>query len=691
MSALRPVDLGRFFAPRVVAVVGASDTPGKPNTAIWQRLRMWGAARGAAVHPVNPGRDEVDGLRCYPSLLDVPDDIDVAVLLVGEPLPALADAVEKKAAFAVVFAAGFAELGTDGAALQDRLVETLAGSETRLLGPNTNLNAFETFRDDLTGPSIALISQSGHQGRPVFQAQEIGIRVSHWAPTGNEADLEFADFAAWFADQDEIGVVAAYIEGFKSGETFTLAADACARAGTPLVVVKVGRTDEGRSMASSHTGKLTGADDVVSAAMRQYGVTRVRGLDELVDTAQLLARAAAPTTDGVCVVAISGGTGAHMADLCAEAGLRLPTLTAATQEQLHEWIPSYLRVSNPVDNGGHPVGDERGRKILDTLLADPSVGVLVCPITGAFPPMSDRLAQDLVDAAAASDKPVCVVWGSPVGLEPAYRDILLSSSKVAVFRTFGNCVTAVRAYLDWHAFRSQYVSPFGIPVDPSAAAPGCRERLLRGPLSEWDAKQLVSAYGVRVPREELVTSAVGAAVAADAIGYPVVLKACGPTLQHKSERGLVRLGLADGEAVRSAYEALMAAAPEAEGVLVGEMVTGGVETIVGLSRDDLFGPVVAVGLGGVFVEVFQDVTFRVPPFGRQEAERLVSELRALPLLRGARGRPPADVAALVDAVMSVQQIALDLGDDLAELDLNPLVVLPEGQGAVALDALVIPR
>ncbi len=684
--ALEPVDLARFFSPKVVAVVGASDTPGKPNTGIWNRLRDWGAARGATVHPVNPGRETVDGLTCYPSLLEVPDDIDVAVLLVGEPLPALEQAVERKAGFAVIFAAGFAELGADGAAAQDRLAAVLDGSETRLIGPNTNLNAFETFRDDLAGPAIALISQSGHQGRPVFQAQEIGIRVSHWAPTGNEADLEFADFAAWFAAQPEIGVVAAYIEGFKNGRTLLLAADAAAAHGVPIVTVKVGRTDEGRSMASSHTGKLTGSDAVVSAALRQAGVTRVSGLDELVDTAQLLARSGPPTADGVCIYAISGGTGAHMADLCAEAGLRIPTLSSATQETLYEWIPRYLRVSNPVDNGGHPVGDERGRKILDVLMADPDVGVLIAPITGAFPPMSDRLAQDLVDVAETTGKPVCVIWGSPVGLEPAYRDILLSSSKVSVFRTFGNCVTAVRSYLDYHEWRARYRSPFtAAPREASPAATTAREVLSRGPLSEYDAKQLVAAYGIAVPREELVSSAEAAVRAAERIGYPVVLKSCSPDLLHKSELGLVKLGLGTAAQVRSAYRELVAAAPRAD-VLVGAMVTGGVETIVGLSRDDLFGPVVVVGLGGVFVEVLKDVAFRVPPFGDDEARRMVHELRGLPLLQGARGKPKADIDALVDVVMKVQALGMDLAAEVSELDLNPVVVLPKG--AVALDALI---
>src|SRR5439155_24519164 len=272
-------------------------------------------------------------------------------------------------------------------------------------------------------------------------------------------DLEFADFCAYFADQPEVGAIACYVEGFKDGRTLMLAADRAAQQEVPIVAIKVGRTDEGRSMAKAHTGHLTGSDAVTSAVFRQFGVTRVDGLDELLDVAAALARAAPPHGDGVCVYSISGGTGAHMADTAAAAGLRVPELEKSTQAQLHEWIPPYLRVSNPVDNGGAPSADWRGRKILDAIVADPNVAMLMCPITGALPSMSNRLAQDLVDVARTTDKPVFVVWGSPVGDEHAYREILLKSD-VRVFRSFINAVTAASAYFDYHAFLASYRWPF---------------------------------------------------------------------------------------------------------------------------------------------------------------------------------------------------------------------------------------
>ncbi|WP_420034947.1 acetate--CoA ligase family protein [Streptomyces sp. cg28] len=691
------VDLDRFFRPESVAVVGASDAEGRPNTGITRQLMAWAERVGARLYPVHPTRATVFGLPCSASVADLPEQVDLAVLLIADPLPVIEQLADTKVKFAVAFASGFAETGEEGAAAQARLAAAVERSGLRLLGPNTNLNAFEEFRDDLEGPAIALITQSGHQGRPVFTLQELGIRLSHWAPTGNEADLETSDFISYFARRPEVGAIACYVEGLKDGRSFLLAADRAAREGVPVVAVKVGRTETGARTAASHTGKLTGADTVVDAAMRQFGVIRVDGLDELQDTAALLARARPPKADGVVVYSISGGTGAHFSDLATAAGLTLPALSGAKQAELHQWIPEYLNVANPVDNGGHPVGDWRGPKIIDAILDDPSVGVLICPITGPFPPMSDKLAQDLVDAAERTDKLICVVWGSPVGTEPAYRETLLGSSRVATFRTFGNCIGAVRAYLDHHRFTARYRSPFeDAPRGPSPSFRKAQNLMRPGhQLSEHAAKQLLRAYGIRVPREQLVTSAAAAVRAASQVGYPVVMKASAPQLAHKSELGLVKVGLTSASQVRDAYRDLTDIARyeniDLDGVLVCQMVERGVEMVVGVTHDELFGPTVTVGLGGVLVEVLRDTAVRVPPFGEDQARALLDELRGRALLDGVRGAPPADIDALVEVVLRVQRMALELGSDLAELDINPLMVLPRGQGAVALDALAVCR
>jgi len=702
---LRDVDLDRFLHPRTVAVIGASDASRKPNAAMTRKLKSWADGHGATFYPVHPEYDTVAGERCYPTIFGVPGDIDLAVILTGRAVESFEEVLQRKAAFAVIFAAGFSEIGGEGAELEASLSALVQSGDTRVLGPNTNLNAFEDFRADLEGPSIALITQSGHQGRPVFQGQELGIRLSHWAPTGNEVDLELADFVRHFADQPEVGVIAAYVEGFKDGRTLMLAADHAARLRKPIVAVKVGRSDEGRSMAHAHTGHLTGSDAVTSAVFRQFGITRADGLDDLLETAAAFARTKPPAGTGVCVYAISGGTGAHMADMLAAAGLRLPPLSAETQRVLYDGlIPSYLRVSNPVDCGGPPVADARGRKILDTILADPDVDALVVPITGAVEMFSEPFTRDLVEVARTTDKPVFVVWGAPAGTDDTYYLRLLDGG-LPVFRSFGNCVKAVTAYLDYWAFTARYRSPFDdAPAEPLPAAATARRLLGQagsgGALSEHVSKELVEAYGIARTRDTLCASADDAVEAAEAIGFPVVMKVSAPALSHKSDLGLVRVGVTSAAEVRATYGELMGTARgtggedvSPDGVLVCETVSDGVETVVGVSEDELFGPVVMVGLGGILVEVLGDVAFGVPPFGRDEADRMVRELKGFPLLDGARGAPPADVDALVDVIMKVQRLALDLADPsdvgLAELDLNPLVVRPKGQGAVALDALAV--
>jgi acyl-CoA synthetase (NDP forming) len=685
---LRDVPLDRFFHPRVVAMIGASATKGSATRLLWRTVKKKVEAEGGTVHPVNPRYDEMDGVKCYPSILDVPGDIDLAVIASGDPVTMLEQVVTRRPTFVMIFAAGFAEAGGEGERKQERIRQLVADYGVFLLGPNTTLNSFLPFRDDLPGKRLALISHSGHQGRHLWQGQELGIPMSHWAPTGNEVDLEFADFVKYFAEQPEIGAIAGYIEGFKDGATVLLAADHAMRRGVPIVLVKVGRTAHGESTSMSHTAHLAGTDAVASAVFSQYGITRVDSMDELLHTSALLARAQPPRAEGVCIYSISGGTLAHLTDLVAAAGLSVPQLTQETQAALREWIPGYLRVDNPVDSGGGPSADWRGRKILETLVADPNIGVVVVPFVANAYHLSDAIARDVIDVAATSDKPICVIWGSPTGTEPVYQDVLVRS-QVPVFRTFQQCLTALKGYFGYHAARRRYVSPFDAAARqpaPVATVPG-----RAGALSEAESKALLAAYGVTVSRDLVATSPAEAGAAAGEIGYPVVLKVLSADIGHKSDLGLVRIGLSSPEEVSSAFGQLVARAaalaPSAvvDGVLVSELVSG-VETVVGLTHDEVFGPAVMFGLGGVFVEVLRDVSFRVPPFGPAEARSMIEEVKGYRVLRGVRGAPAADLDAVVAAIMGMQRLALDLGDRVREVDVNPLVA--RADSAVAVDALV---
>jgi len=690
MARTPETDLSLFFHPRTIAVIGATDDKRKPGYALLKKVKARADRDGATVYGVNPRLTDIDGIACFPTLAEVPGEIDVAVIMIGDAEAGLRDVVAKGARFAVIFTAGFREVGEAGAKREEELAAIARDGGVRLFGPNTNVNAFEMF-PETDGKKLALVTQSGHQGRPIAQGVELGIGVKYWAPTGNEADLEFADFVEYFVDIDDVSVVAAYIEGFKSIDRLRGAAEKAARAGKPIVLVKIGRTEAGQRMAMAHTGHLTGSDDVTNAFFRQYGIVRVDDLDELLETAALFTRLKRPGGEGLCVYAISGGTGAHMADLCAWGGLTLPTLTEESQQKLREAIPDYLTVSNPVDNGAQVV--RKGglnKQCIDICLDDPNVDILVCPITGILPSMSQVVAGDIVDAYKEAKKPVIVIWGSPVTDEEGYR--ILVEGGVPMFRSFRSFVVGLRRYLDYWRFLERFEArPRSEPRIPSGF-----ETMLAGSgaLSEYDSASLAAQYGVPFPMSALCETEEQAVEAAARLGDTVVMKACGSGVLHKTDAGLVRVGVPSDQ-VAATFRALdeggRAHGGDAgyDGVLVQALAPDGEEVIVGFSDDPQFGPVVLFGLGGVFVEVLKDVALRVAPLTRADAEEMVREVKGFPLLDGARGRPKADVDALVDLILNVSRMADETRGRIAEFDLNPIRVRPAGQGVVALDALVV--
>lgn len=686
-------DLTRFFHPRTIAVVGATDNPRHGNSFLFKKVLQRAHADGSRVWAVNPrpGLREIEGAPCVARIADVPAEIDLAVLMLNKELlaGALRETAAKGARYAIVFTAGYRETGPEGAAAEEELLAIARAGGVRLFGPNTNVNCLEVF-PDLPGPKLALITQSGHQGRPIAQGVELGIGIRRWVPTGNEADLEAADFIHHFVDDPETAVIACYIEGFRNAGRLREAAERAAEAGKPIVVVKVGRTRAGERMAASHTGHLTGSDAVHDAFFRQHGIVRVDDLDELLDTAALFTRLPRPEGDGVCVYAISGGTGAHMADLCEWGGLRLPPLAPETQRRLHELgIAEFLTVANPVDNGAQPVRTPgANRALIEACLDDPAVDVLVCPITGVLPSMSRIVAADIVDAYRSAKKPVVVIWGSPVTDDEGYR--ILVEGRVPMFRSFRACVAGLRRYLDYWRFQERFEPR---PV-PAPAIPQSLASLLAGsgPLSEREAALLCGHYGIPFPDSALATTPEEARAAAERLGGPVVLKACGRAILHKSEAGLVRVGVAPHEVIAAFGDldarARAAAGEGYEGVLVQALAPEGTEVIAGVTVDPQFGPVILFGIGGVFVEVLRDVALRVAPLRRRDAEEMIREVRGFPLLDGARGRPKADLEALADLLLALSRLATDCRERLAELDLNPVRVLGAGEGVLALDALL---
>lgn len=683
----------RLLHPEGVAIVGGIDRTATEAATRARYDPLYGVGNW---HLVSPRGGAIGALRVHETLDAVPGRLDLAILTT--PPEACPEVVERCGArgirHVVVFSSGFREVGGRGVEIEEELAAAGRRAGVRILGPNTNTNAFEP-QPVIPGyryGKIGVVTQSGHNGRPIVQGSEIGIGFSRQVPCGNEVDLDVCDFIHYYAHDPDTAVVAGYIEGFRSIDKLRIALQACNDAGKPVVLLKIGSTDAGATMAQSHTGHLTGADAVVDGLFEQYGVVRVRDLDELLETAALLAKLPPGTGSNVALYSISGGSGTLMAEQAQLAGLPIPELSAATRAKLHEHLPAYLTVRNPVDNGGTFImraGPEARREVLTAILDDPAVDVLVVGITGAMGLTGDPLCEDLRDMAAEGlAKPVVTTWNSPKVDERGY-DLLLES-QLPMFRSFRNCFTALRRVGDRRdrVARLRPRPPLGIPSAAVEGLPGGG-----GVLDAERSRELLASFGVPVTVERVTTDADEAVAAATAIGFPVALKIASADIPHKSDEGLVRLGLADADGVRRAYDELRAlvagARPDArvDGVLVQAMVDGGQEMIVGISRDPALGPALLVGLGGIYAEVFADTAVRPLPVDEQDVREMVGALACFPLLDGARGRPKLAVDALVATALAVARLAEVLGDRLDELDVNPVVLTEDA--AVAVDSLVV--
>ncbi len=688
-------DLEEFFHPKAVALVGSVNRNADPERLRRSYEQRW----GDRWYLVNAKGGRVGDITIYEHVTDIPAEITLAVVNVGTKYVAktVEECGKHGVPYVLIFTAGFSEVGEAGAALEREVGDMARRYGIRVFGPNTNTNAFEVLPEPpkQRGGRIGLVTQSGHQGRPLVQGTEFGVAFSRWVPTGNELDLEAADFIEYFAYDDDTDVIAVYFEGFADPVRLRRALEAANAQHKPVVALKMGSTEAGTRMASSHTGHLAGSDAVVEGLFRQYGVVRVRDLDELLETAALFAKLEAGTGSRCALYSISGGSGTLMAEVAEASGVEVPILSAATRKGLRELIPDYLTVSNPVDNGAQflvsaPIEDRR--RVFDLLAADPSVDVIVVGLTGALGRLTDRFAEDIVAFADAMPKPIVITWNSFKTDEKGFSTLV--NAGMPMFRSFRNCFAALRAWGDYGrasaTFRPRKALPTRLPAAAKAALDGAPES---GACGSETSRQLLEAFAVPLAGEGVAHSAAEAGRIAASIGFPVVMKVSSPDIAHKSDAGLVRLGVRSVADAQAAYGELLAKAAKAdrkariEGIQIQEQVEGGTEMIVGMSRDAIFGPAVLVGTGGVFAEVLRDVAVRPLPIDRRDAQDMVRSLRGVALLDGARGRPKGDIKALVDVVLAVAKLATACGERLTELDLNPVVV--GTRGAVAVDSLVV--
>ena len=690
--------------PRSVAVVGATPRLQYGGRFLAAMLRSKDRVR---VYPVNPRYTELSGVTCYPTIDALPEAPDlVGVIVPHDQVMGVLEASHRKGAgSAIVISAGFAERGTaEGRQLQERLSAFATETGLRVSGPNCL--GVANIKDDIwpmasglnaatasVAGAIGLVCQSGATAFGPLQtrAADAGIGYSYIISTGNEADLEFADYVRYLLDDAETRVIAGFIEGLRTAEKFVEVAKLAADAGKPLVLIKIGRSESGARAAGSHTGALTGSDARFDAMCAQYGVTRVQDYDELLEVAQLLAQSKKPVQPGIAVVSHSGGVSSLTADMLGAAGLELPPLTDKTRADLNGIIQDFGWAANPADLTGFLMREDFP-KIVESMIDQPAVGTLVVASAG-----SEARAEEAIDLRERSSKNLVYMWTGARGDQSALPR--LKSAAMPIFYTPAGLARGLRSLLQYHTWRearqrSGFASAPAMTADQRAMKAWLAEHDGRV-LSEYASKRVLEAWGVRATREVRAASAELAIEAAEAIGYPVVLKADSADILHKTEAGVVRLGLSDAAQVRMAFDDVMARArafdggAHVDGVLVQEMITNGVEVIVGVDRDAQLGPMLLLGIGGVLVEVYQDVSLRRCPIHMDEAREMIGSLKGARLLHGYRGRLAADVDALSRTLVAVSHLAVQLEDELAELDINPLLVLPEGEGVVAADALIV--
>jgi acetyltransferase len=525
------------------------------------------------------------------------------------------------------------------------------------------------------------------------RAVENGIGFSYIISTGNEADLDFTDFARYLLDDPDTRVIAGFVEGFKRADKFLEVAKLAAERGKPIVLIKIGRSELGARAARSHTAALTGADARYDAIFAQYGVIRVQDYDELIEVAHLLAHTPKPGVSGVAVVSHSGGISSLTADMCGQAGLDLPQLGEEARDGINGILKGFGWAANPADVT-NLANSESFPQIMEHMINDPRMGTLVVASAGA-----DTQAEQVISQRDRTDKGVVFLW---TGSRDATAGLpQLKHARIPIFYTPDKLARGLQSRLAYHTWRERRLAD-GFATAPSRTAPQDEAiaqalGLGRPTLSESESKRLLTAWGVASARERLAMSVEAAIEAAEQLGYPVALKLDSPEIPHKTEAGVVRLNLSNAAQVQAAYAEIFANAkayaPQARiiGVSVQEMVGDGVEVIVGVSCDPQLGPMLLFGSGGVMVEVYDDVALRRCPIMRSEAQAMIAEVKGARLLQGFRGRPAADLKALEDILVRVSHLAMHLEGHLAELDINPLMVLPSGQGLKAVDALVLLR
>jgi len=699
--------IAALLQPKSIAIAGVSSDPGKLGSLPLTFLQKHGYP--GAIYPLHPTSAEIGGLRCYKTPAEISGDIDLLVIAVAASriIGLIDDCRPGQVKSALILSSGFAEIGPEGVKLQDELRAKAFAKGIRFVGPNSvgvanmrdkvipSISQVFDQADLATGP-VGFVSQSGAVGTAITalaHAEQIGI--GYFLSTGNEGDLEFSDFCDYFAADPAVRIIAGYVESIRDGDKFRAATLNAAKAGKPVVLIKVGVSDAGGRAVQSHTGSLAGSEEVYRAAFDQLGIVRVYSIEELIDVLKVSAAFAAPsralrTGRRVAVLSHSGGAGVLMADTCVSVGLDVAPPSTALTDALKKRLPAYASFQNPVDMTANVIFDPElmAGTLRDVIESGEYDAVMLCVnlIWRQGAALAEALAK-LAQVSADTGVMVAVAWiaGKPEPLA------FLNRSGVPVFSDPVRCVKAIAARLGWQAKRDVVVADGADAGGSRDGAMAVTDRAAPGSdLTRFVAQEaLLRNYAIAMAPCALVTDAGEAQRAASKLGYPVAAKLVAKNLAHKSEIGGVILDI-DSDASLAAAVARLDAVPveDREGVLIQKMIGGPLEVFVGMKRDDVFGPVIVVGLGGIYVEIIRETVMRLAPFDATQAERLIRGSKFFPLLDGARGRPKLDLAALAQIVSAVSRLATENASILS-LDLNPVIV--GESGALVVDFKLTPK
>lgn len=701
-------DFSALLNPRGIAVVGASQELHRIGGQPVRNLSDLGYQ--GKIYPVNPKYQEIKGLQCYPDIAAVPQPCDLAVIVVGAKfIPGIIEKCGKAGIrFAVILSSGFGETGEEGAGLQAELSTAIAASGVRVVGPNCvgimNLKSRmycgmgTGFQDpNLKAGPVAMVTQSGGVGFSVVTlAERMGVGFNYVVSSGNEVDITTPDLIEYFLEQDDIELIAAYMEGVNDGRRLLEVGQRALELGKPIVVWKSGNTKAGRQAAASHTANLTAGYELYRAAFCTGGFIEARDVSDFVDIARAFRRRKLPRGKNVAIVTTSGGAGVVLADHCEENGLTLPPIPAAIAGKLRQILPAFAAVGNPLDmtaQGQNNIGLSPHNQVVKLMVEDPAIDQVIVRNGNVHGQAGTTWAQELIGISEQTAKPIMVSWGIVISGTDAVAD-MLHEGGVPCYETPLRLATAMGALSEFAVRREKFQAR-----RPQGGARTAPRRELEFPqglraLGEHRSKRLLAQYGIPGVREKLLSLDEIAALKRAPLKFPLAVKIESPDVLHKTEAGAVRLGIGSLQELKTVARSMVEhvsahmAQAKIDGVLVQEM-TSGIETIVGVINDPHFGPVVMFGLGGILTELLKDVTYRFAPFDTATALDMIHEIKAGAILSGYRGKPAADVQALAECLSRVSWLAADHAERVAEIDINPLFVRAQGQGVVAADALFV--